>query len=145
MNRSSFLDGHVSAESLVASASPLVSDGVTRERLQALLSDMGILIPDPDGVISYLERHQESLSPLLSLCKQAVECFAEDSQVSLELYNDREIDESYLTLYVRQAVYSSDLIDRIEQLADSFDGQELGTAWPLLTTDFVPPRVQDAV
>jgi hypothetical protein len=60
----------------------------------------------------------------------------------LELYRDPEIDDEYLTLYVRQRRYDADkLLEEIEDLrAGSQAALRETSGWLLVTTDFRPPR-----
>ena len=63
--------------------------------------------------------------------------FACDSQFSLEVYRDPEIDGEYLALYVRQVDYCDDLLARLHEVYGSYVSQLAGkSGWLQVTTDF---------
>jgi hypothetical protein len=119
------------------------SVGVTsnpKDVLQALLQQ-GVTIPRPLEVQGYLDRYPELCDILPVASKNVRERFDENVQLSLELYRDPEIEDEYLTLYVRQEHYDSDILNELNGIAASFDGQlRLTPGWFLITTDFQPPR-----
>jgi hypothetical protein len=92
-------------------------------------------------VRDYLLRYADMIDLVLSVCTSAREKFSAPTQLSLELYRDPEIEDEYLTLYVRQKNYEANILDTIENISAPFDA-ELSTksGWLLATTDFSPPR-----
>jgi hypothetical protein len=100
-----------------------------------------IAVLQPAEVRDYLLRYADMFDLVLSVCKSAREKFAAPTQLSLELYRDPEIEDEYLTLYVRQKNYEANILDTIENISAPFD-PELSTksGWLLVTTDFSPPR-----
>jgi hypothetical protein len=117
--------------------------GVTsnpKDVLQALLQQ-GVIIPCPLEVQEYLDRYSELCDILPAASKNVRDRFDENVQLSLELYRDPEIEDDYLTLYVRQEHYDSDILTELNSISASFDGQlRLTPGWFLITTDFQPPR-----
>jgi hypothetical protein len=111
------------------------------EKVLNWLFHQNVLIPLPDSIRNYLLQHFDMLKLLPLICKRAIDRVGSSSQLSLEVYHDPEIQDEYLTLYVRRAQYDesiSKLIDEItaeyqEYLSDS-------TGWLLVTTDFRPPQ-----
>jgi hypothetical protein len=104
------------------------------------LLQIGIKIPKPYEVQTYLFKFPD-LNPILKdVCKAAIEEFAQDSILSLELYVDPETNDEYLTLFVRQKQYSEDIMDRIEKVQDRirhYLADKNGSL--LITTDFQHP------
>lgn len=101
----------------------------------------GIIIPRPLEVQGYLDRYSELCDILPAASRNVRERFDGSAQLSLELYRDPEIEDEYLTLYVRQEHYDSDILDELNGIAASFDGQlRLTPSWFLITTDFQPLR-----
>jgi len=99
-----------------------------------------IRFPSCDSTINYILQHQDIYYIILYACISTEECFGERAQISLELYRDPEIKDEYLTIYVRQNAYESNLIDTIDKLSKKFEevlGEEEN--WFLITTDFNPP------
>jgi len=119
------------------------SVGVTsnpKDVLQALLQQ-GVVIPRPLEVQGYLDRYSELCDILPAASKNIRDRFDESAQLSLELYRDSEIEDEYLTLYVRQEHYDSDILDKLNDISASFDSQlRLTPGWFLITTDFQPSR-----
>lgn len=105
------------------------------------LSEKGVAVPRPGEVRNYLSGHADMVHVVLDVCGMAWERFAGEAQLSLELYRDPEIEDEYLSLYVRQGHYSEDIVSRIEDVRS--ECQELFAGkpgWVLVTTDFSPPR-----
>jgi len=91
---------------------------------------------DESAVDNYLTRHPELAAVLPSIIARIRNDFP-SGQLSLELYRDLEINDHYLTLYVRQQSYGNDIIERLEQISDEFSSSlEQGSGYLLLTTDF---------
>jgi len=110
------------------------------------LNAQGILLPKRDELETYLDRHAELASLLDDMCKQARAAFGRTAELSLEVYNDPEIVDRYLTLYVRQDSYPSDIIDRIDAVCAGFHRSlESASGYFLVTTDFRRPRGADAL
>lgn len=116
--------------------------------VDALLREVraeGVRIPRPAEVSGYVERFSNLTQVIRKGCELAALEFIPDAVLSLELYVDPEIDDRYLSLYVRQAAYEPDVMERIERVqaeADAcLDDSALddSTGWFLITTDFQPP------
>jgi hypothetical protein len=116
------------------------------ENLIQALAPYRVEIPEPGQVQAYLQDHPDLTDLLLPTCQQFRQEMGEQAELSLEVYLDPEIDDHYLTLYVRQAVYEPDLVSRIESVCVPFE-EHLGerSGWLLVTTDFRPPRWKHAV
>lgn len=93
-------------------------------------------------IIRYLNEHPDMLDVVQRFLEVFMVCFVED-ELTLELYNDMESDDEYLTLCIRQEVYEDDIMKKIEECAKKFD-DELSdkSGWILVTTDFQPPKRQ---
>ena len=117
-------------------------DSVSRiERALAWLLQNTVVIPDVTAVREYLTAFPDMASILLSVCTAATQQFKSNGQLSLELYRDPEVEDDYLTLYIRQSDYDDHVLDDIEQINKSLEEELAGTSgWLLATTDFRPPR-----
>jgi hypothetical protein len=110
------------------------------EMLLTWLLDHQVFIPQPDEVRNYLVRYFDLTKILRSTCKLAMEWFGAQTQLSLEVYHDSEVEDRYLTLYIRQANYSEDILKRIEELRAEYEiDLSDSSGWFLITTDFRPP------
>lgn len=106
------------------------------------LGSTRVTIPRPAEVREYLVQYPDMIALLLQVAVSASRRFGPATELSLELYRDPEIDDEYLTLYVRQRRYDADtLLDEIEDLRAGCQAP-LGetSGWLLVTTDFRPPR-----
>ena len=102
---------------------------------------MHIVIPDPAAVCDYLLHHEDLVDFLICTCEIVSDRLREVSQLSLELYEDPEIEDRHLTLYARHERYEQHLLDTMDAVSAEFEGELAGkSGWFLLTTDFRPPR-----
>jgi len=104
------------------------------------LSAMNVVIPNLKKVKSYLLNYPDMIDILEPVCAAVLERFPPPSQVALELYQDPEIDDQYLTVYVRQHEYGEDVLDGLHGISRQFDELLCDTSgWLLITTDFQDP------
>ena len=103
---------------------------------------LGFQFPNPGEVIEYLQKHRGIYDVTLYACTLTEEKFGSSAQISLELYQDPEIEDCYLTIYVRQREYQEDIIKKINEIckeyAPTLTGEE---GYILVTTDFRSPLV----
>ncbi|HWP93152.1 MAG TPA: hypothetical protein VNN20_13245 [Thermodesulfobacteriota bacterium] len=110
------------------------------EALNQLHQDW-IEIPKPAEVRDYLIRYPDLASILPFVCKVARERFGVYPELSLEVYCDPEIEDEYLTLYVRQENYDEDILSAIEDISAQYESILMGkSGWFLVTTDFRSPK-----
>jgi hypothetical protein len=105
------------------------------------LLHQNVLIPLPDSLRNYLLRHLDMLHHLPLICKIVLDRLASSSQLSLEVYHDPEIQDEYLTLYVRRSHYDESIRKFLDEVTS--ECQEYlsdMSRWLLLTTDFRPPQ-----
>lgn len=112
------------------------------EKALFLLSSRKFNFPQPNEVRDYLLRYPDMTDLALSVCAAVSARFGAYAQLSLEVYHDPEIEDEYLTLYVRQQDYAENLLDGLEEISEEYE-EELAerTGWLLVTTDFGPPRI----
>src|SRR5437867_10518796 len=117
-----------------------VADAVSELRFLTE-SNTDVVIPNPAETKRYLSEHAALPTILPQICQRVREEFGQDAELSLELYRDPEIDDRYLTLYVRQDRYDSNIVDRLDRISGEFaDELEHCSVQILLTTDFCSPR-----
>ena len=111
---------------------------VRRSRaVRSQLAAHDIAVPEPRAVNAYLRQHPDLAQLVPALCAKARREFGNPTVLSLELYRDPEIDDSYLTLYVRQENYTPDLLDRIHEVSAVNEMALAKTSGHfLITTDF---------
>jgi hypothetical protein len=117
------------------------SPTVSMERILNLLTASGISIVKPNKTRRYLVSNPDMLALLIPVCDKVKHSFSPSSSMSLELYEDPDENDRYLTLIVRQLEYQNNILDELKQIALGF-GEEMSRlhGWLLLTTDFQPPR-----
>lgn len=107
----------------------------------AALQNNNIIVPDPETVTKYLIRHPNTYFTVFAICAKARTFFERDTELSLEVYQDPEISDEYLTLYVRQHDYQDNLLDKIEEITERLDlFFQIIRGKLLITTDFGSPK-----
>jgi hypothetical protein len=105
------------------------------------LLHQNVLIPLPDSIRNYLLQHLDMLQYLQLVCKIALDRVGSSSQLSLEVYHDPEIQDEYLTLYIRRSHYDENISKLIDEVASECQEYLSDTSgWLLVTTDFRPPQ-----
>ena len=100
-----------------------------------------IVIPKRAAVLRYLKDDPQLANLVPDICRAARHQLGPEVELSLELYQDPEIDDRYLTLYVRQNPYEASIKDRIDAMREALAHILDRVAGRLLiTTDFCPPR-----
>lgn len=104
------------------------------------LSAVNVVLPNLEKVKNYLLKYPDMIDLLEPVCAAVLDRFPPPSQVALELYEDPEIDDQYLTIYVRQKQYDEDILDVLDEASRQFDDILCDTSgWLLVTTDFQDP------
>lgn len=111
--------------------------------VEALLLEMdiaGIAIAGFNRVRDYLLTHSDMVSLISSVSSSVLHAFNGNASFSFELYVDPEIDDEYLTLYIRQKSYDDSLMQTIDKLTARYQQAiAMVSGWLLITTDFAPP------
>ena len=110
------------------------------EDLLINLKEKNIMISKSNDIYDYLLDKLDMIDFLASICSVTFEKFQDSSfptQLSLEMYHDPEIEDSYLTLYIRQNEYDKNIFNKIDEICDEFQEQFAKIkGWLLITTDF---------
>ncbi len=119
--------------------SPLDTGKVDRA-LVSFLQD-GLRIPHYGNVRRYLSRYPELLAIIAQMHQHAKRELGKRSYFYLDVYQDPEIDDHYLTLNIRQTMYDDAIVETIDRIAAAYD-DEIGHShgWLLITTDFQHPE-----
>jgi hypothetical protein len=105
-----------------------------------------IVVSDRRGVNKYVKAHPSLHRQLNDLFELARQTFGPDAELALSVYRDPDIDDQYLTLYVRLEQYTPDVLDHIESLNHALgDSQKGANGHILMTTDFRRPEGSHAV
>ncbi len=100
-----------------------------------------VQVPKRDEVLAYMVKFPQLGELVPAICARVRKTFGSQVELSLELYRDPEIEDRYLTLYIRQVEYNPNIMERIEGVSRLFDrGLEKVPGSFLITTDFCPPR-----
>jgi len=100
-----------------------------------------LTIKNVDEIINFLSENNDIIVPVLHGCMLAVNNFDSDTQLSLELYSDPEYGDESLRLYVRQENYENEIMDKIDQIYNSYHKDLIGlSAEFFVTTDFQLPQ-----
>lgn len=105
------------------------------------MQNKSIMIPDVSDVRDYLIRYPDILTILAIGCEATLERFATNAQMSLEVYHDPEIEDEYLSLYVRKEEYNENIMKKIKMIRSMYEDRLVNkNGWLLVTTDFQPPK-----
>ncbi len=89
----------------------------------------------------YLLRFPDMIHLTPFVCEMVWERFRSSAQLSVEVYQDPEIEDEHIIIYVRQANYDVDIMDTIEKIHATYKSKLTGkSGWLLVTTDFRPPQ-----
>lgn len=122
-----FIESSQQTSSLVCEIAAIFSE------LQTL---WGVRIPNPEEVQDYLLRFPDMIDIVSRVVRIAREHLPE-SDLSLEVYHDPEVEDRYLVLYARAREYDEAFMDRIEEAEKSFINLLTHKeGWLQLTTDF---------
>jgi hypothetical protein len=114
--------------------------------ISKLLAPSRVFVPKPRAVAGYLSAFPRLRQLLPELCAKVRASLGAEVEISLEVYSDPEIDDRYLTLYVRQPEYDTGFLRRVEALREQTNPQlERVPGYLLLMTDFRRPRTRLAI
>jgi len=99
-----------------------------------------VLIASESRVREYL-LHAANIAEVVSHAVEAAQRRFPDAQLVLDVYQDPEIDDEYLVLYVRMLHYDDSVMERIAAAeAEYLDMLADKSGWIQLTTDFRTPN-----
>ncbi|MCI0379561.1 MAG: hypothetical protein L0215_18280 [Gemmataceae bacterium] len=99
-----------------------------------------VLLPNRSEVEQYFAEHPDLAAIVPGICAKVRAAFGATEELSLQLYKDPEIDDQYLTLYVRRQEYKPGIVEEIDRISGQFDGLlETASGYLLITTDFRRP------
>lgn len=101
----------------------------------------GVVLAEPAAIRHYLLSHQDLIELLPQVLRICSSQFEMQAQLSLGLYIDPEVVDSYLAIYVRQENYQQDVLNVIKSAREEYS-ELLGrtSGWIHLTTDFDSPH-----
>jgi hypothetical protein len=100
----------------------------------------GIIVSNPNEIQDYLLYHSDMIEFLKLIITVSLDKFDYKTQLELKIYNDPEIDDSYLALYLRQEEYDANILEAIEDVCIEFEDELADkSGWFELTTDYQPP------
>jgi hypothetical protein len=109
-------------------------------RCLAGIAGLGIRMPDSNRVRTYLRRHPDLIPPRETIATVARREWLPEDEVTLDLYQDPEVREEYLTLCLRPRHYTANTMGLIAPVADVAGAELIDTSgWVLVTTDLRPP------
>jgi len=104
-----------------------------------------VRLENPHSIREYLLRFTELLDVIPKAVDAAKKHFPE-AQLVMDVYQDPEIDDNYLVLYIRLKHYDDSFIERLDKAEAEFLNQLVSKrGWIQLTTDFRQPEGEDAL
>ncbi len=119
------------------------SNGITPTVESALLSlvQAGVRILEPGRVGGYLLRYPGLVGVLPFIQASLKRNFGSRSSVTLQLYDDPEIENEYLILYVRLQEYNEGFLETLDAVRSAYRRRLSGSSGRLfVSTDFQPPE-----
>jgi hypothetical protein len=111
------------------------------EKALGCLKLLDIRIPNAQDVRDYLFKFDDMIDLAKEVCRKARAKFGNNANLTLLLYHDPEIDDQYLTLYLRLDSYQANTMDLIDSFSRTFDDAlKNKSGWLVITTDFQHPR-----
>jgi hypothetical protein len=106
--------------------------------LAALRKELGgVVSTNWRAVFRYLQDRCRLRAALPAVCAKARDEFGPGAELDLEVYADPEIDDRYLSLYVRMADFGPDRVERFANLSERIAADLEKTEGDILvTTDF---------
>ena len=95
----------------------------TSSLVDTLLSEarsMGVRVPHPEEIRAYVERFPDVVPVARQACELTVAEFDGKSWLSLEVYFDPEIDDSYLVIYVQDDDFSESVRETLENIFETY-------------------------
>ena len=115
-------------------------DSVARATANSIGST-GVCVPDVQSVTSYISAHPDTGPLLEHLASKLRASFGNNADVTLEVYCDPEIDDRYLTFYVRKPDLSPSDMELIDHISEEFSpGLATASGWVVVMPDFRPSR-----
>ncbi len=112
--------------------------------IDVLLSELAenkVYIVNEGEVLSYVNDYPETTRYIIAVVPALRKRLGNDVEISLKLYKDPEIDDRYLTIYVREDPYRDDLLDIVDETAAPYINLlDSLKSWVLVTTDFRQPE-----
>jgi len=104
-----------------------------------------VLFENPHSIREYLLRFSGLLDVIPQAADAAKKHFPE-AQLVMDVYQDPEIADCYLVLYIRVRHYDDSVIERLDKAEAEFLNQLVNKrGWIQLTTDFRKPEPEDAI
>jgi hypothetical protein len=111
------------------------------EFLLSTMASDGVVLQDPTSIRNYLHKYSDLVLILLPIYMVVQERLGSETQLTLQLYRDPEIEDEYLTLYARTNNYDQAYIDKVMEISRQVGSLLTDAAgWLLVTTDFRPPQ-----
>ena len=122
------------------SASPKAAVNTIVENSLRQLGASDVQLPQLSEIRDYLIHHPELADIVLHAARAARETIGGQAQLSLEMYLDPEVEDSYPTLCIRKDEYAEDIFNLIQEIRSTYEPDLAGkSGWFLVTTDLCPP------
>jgi hypothetical protein len=116
---------------------------IDEELLKVL--DQKVQLKNLDKIRDYLLQFPDVMDVIRKAINAAQKHFSE-AQLIMDLYEDPEIEDYYLVLYVRLKNYDDSFVDRLKEAQAEFISDLVNKeGWVQLTTDFRTPGEKSAV
>ncbi|MHC9544960.1 MAG: hypothetical protein AB9903_36055 [Vulcanimicrobiota bacterium] len=107
------------------------------QKILEIIEKMGLRIDMINDVTSYLLLFPDIMDVLPIICNRVMSKIGANDRVYLQLYNDPEIEDKYLTILIRTRDYKEEFMTIIDALSDDcLKLIENKNGWLIITIDF---------
>ena len=115
----------------------LTTSMAVEQQIYSLQKYLGFKIENQKAVIQYILKNANINLVLMDALHAVADAFA-GSESTLTLYQDPELNDEYLTIYVRMHQYPEHMFEKIDALLPRYQEKfTLTPGWLVITTDFV--------
>lgn len=115
----------------------LTTSMAVEQQIYLLQKYLGFKIENQQAVIQYILKNVNINLVLMDALHAVADAFV-GSESTLTLYQDPELNDEYLTIYVRMHQYPEHMFEKIDALLPRYQEKfTLTLGWLVITTDFV--------
>ncbi|GIX47869.1 MAG: hypothetical protein KatS3mg131_2080 [Candidatus Tectimicrobiota bacterium] len=122
-----------------------LSSSIEVEKLLESLQEHHVHLKNTNKIQEYLLQFPDLIDVVPHVVDAAARHFP-DAQLVMDMYQDPEIEDRYLVVYVRLKRYDDSIVEKLERAeAEFLDELAYKEGWIQLTTDFQEPGEEDAL
>ncbi|WP_373839343.1 hypothetical protein [Methanospirillum sp.] len=114
--------------------------------LNGIVSEYNTVIPDPESVVAYLQKHYDLIDTLWKVAKFTSDTYQSPNEISIEIRYGDDSSDIILAVFVRMIEYPENIFDELDIVCEKFESDLITSeGFILLTTDFQPPKYSNGI